>query len=218
MENRFQRIFLTFVCLICATGVHAQDDENTDEQTILDAVIKPDIERRKVNESKIDSENFEIGVYAGVLSVEDFGSNNVNGIRVAYHISEDWFIESTFGQSEIGETSFEALSGTKLLTEEERQLEYFNVSLGVNLFPGEIFLGRNYAFNSSYYLVFGAGNTRFADDEFFTFNFGGGFRLFVTDWLAFRTDFRNHVMTHNIFGEDKSIQNLETHVGLSIFF
>jgi hypothetical protein len=31
-------------------------------------------------------------------------------------------------------------------------------------------------------------------------------------------DFRNHVMEHEIFGEEKKIQNLEGHMGLSLFF
>ncbi|VUD53451.1 hypothetical protein TDB9533_01837 [Thalassocella blandensis] len=223
MESWIQRIFLigslvgtvTLASNIC----QAQEDEGEfdDEKTILDAIIEPDLERRTVEEDQIDTENFEVGFYSGVMSFEDFGSNNVFGYRLAYHISEDWFLEGAYGITELGETSAESLFNLDLLGD-EREAKYYNMSLGVNLFPGEIFLGEKYAFNTDVYLILGAGSTEFADDEFFTYNFGGGFRLYATDWLAFRLDFRHHIFTHNILGNDKSIQNLEADVGLSLFF
>ncbi len=224
MESRIQRIFLIRLLLaavLTASSLPAfcQEDDGSEagERTILDAVIEPDLDRREIDEDEIDTENFEVGFYSGVMSVEDFGSNNVFGYRLAYHISEDWFLEGVYGVTETGETTAESVFGIDFIGQ-DRDLDYYNLSLGVNLFPGEIFLGSNYAFNSNFFLILGAGNTSFADDEFFTYNFGGGFRMFVTDWLAFRVDFRNHIFTHNVLGEDKSIQNLETHLGLSLYF
>ncbi|MFL0803606.1 MAG: outer membrane beta-barrel domain-containing protein [Agarilytica sp.] len=223
MESRIQRIFLARIIiaatLTLTTSLATAQNDGTDpeEKTVLDAVIEPDLDRREIKESRIDSENFSIGIFSGVMSVEDFGSNNVFGARAAYHISEDWFIEATRGETTIGETTAESLFGIDIIGN-DRDLEYYNVSLGVNLFPGEIYLGRNYAFNSNVFLILGAGNTSFAGDEFFTYNFGGGFRLFITDMLAFRLDFRNHIFTHSVLGEEKSIQNLETHFGLSLYF
>lgn len=235
MESRLQRIFLrppfflkpplffkqgllAAACL-CATASFAQNDNEMaeDEKTVLDAVIAPDLDRRVIDEDKIDTENFEIGFYSGVMSVEDFGTNNVYGYRLAYHITEDWFLEGVYGLTEIGETTAESIFTVDFIGD-DRDLDYYNMSLGVNLLPGEIFLGENYAFNANFFLILGAGNTRFADDEFFTYNFGTGFRLFITDWLAFRSDFRNHILTHNALGEEKSIQNLEFHAGLSLYF
>jgi len=224
MESRIQRIFLIrlFLAAVMIASPHFASGQNddgseTEEKTILDAIIEPDLDRREIDEGEIDTENFEVGFYSGVMSVEDFGSNNVFGYRLAYHISEDWFFEGVYGVTEIGETTAESLFGINIIGA-DRDLDYYNLSLGVNLFPGEIFLGSNYAFNSNFFLILGAGNTSFADDEFFTYNFGGGFRMFVTDWLAFRVDFRNHIFTHNVLGEDKSVQNLETHLGLSLYF
>ncbi len=223
MESRIQRIFLMrslAICLAlasCFCAAQEDDGSENSEKTILDAVIEPDLDRRKIDEDKIDTENFEVGFYSGVMSVEDFGSNNVFGYRAAFHISEDWFLEGIYGVTEVGESTAESLFAIDIVGQ-DRNLEYYNLSLGVNLFPGEIFLGTDYAFNSNVFIILGAGNTRFADDEFFTYNFGGGFRLFVTDWLAFRLDFRNHIFTHTVLGEEKSIQNLETHLGLSLFF
>ncbi|WP_185234763.1 outer membrane beta-barrel domain-containing protein [Teredinibacter franksiae] len=220
MESRYQRIFLILLALAFVPVAQAQDEEESqaDGETVLDAVINPDLERRSIDEEKIDNENFEFGIFAGVISVEDFGTNNVYGARAAYHITEDIFLEGVYGSTITTETSYETLSGgTPLLTDDQRQFDYYNLSIGFNLLPGEVFVGK-YSFNTAYYFIGGVGNTAFADNEYFTYNFGGGFRIFMTDWLAFRLDVRNHLFTHNILGDDKPIQNLETHIGTSIFF
>ncbi len=218
MESRFQRIFL-ITCLIFTPLCFAQEEqEKAESESVLDEVINPDLERRTIDEERIDSENFEFGIFAGVMSVEDFGTNSVYGFRMGYHITEDFFLEGVYGSTTTTPTSYEVLSGgSPLLTDDQRQYDYYNLSLGINLLPGEVFLGKH-AFNTAFYVIGGAGNTVFADNEYFTYNFGGGLRVFTTDWLALRIDVRNHLFTHNILGDDKAIQNLETHLGVSIYF
>ena len=54
-------------------------------------VIEPEVERRTIKRTRIDTENFELGPWYGVLSVEDFGTNPAYGIKAAYHITEDFF-------------------------------------------------------------------------------------------------------------------------------
>jgi hypothetical protein len=115
-----------------------------------DQVIEPEVERREVREPKIDTENIEIGVFAGILSIEDFGSDVVYGARLAYHITEGLFVEGTVGQSEAGLTSFEVLSGgAPILSDSDRQFTYYNLNLGYNLLPGEVFIGAGRAYNTS---------------------------------------------------------------------
>ncbi len=81
------------------------------------SVIEPELQRRTITEADIDSEDFEAGAYAGVMSIEDFGTNFVYGVRAAYHITEDFFVEAAYGRTEANETSYETLSGgAKLLT------------------------------------------------------------------------------------------------------
>lgn len=212
MESRFQRFVLAILLAANATSIHAQDNNS-----VLDDVISPDIERRRIDEDKIDSENIEVGFFAGVLSFEDFGSNDVYGARLAFAVTEDFFLESSIGFSTLQKSSWENLGRAPSLNDDERELVYYNASVGWNLFPGETYIG-GYAFHSNLYLVAGAGNTEFADDEFFTYHFGGGFRFFATDWMAFHMDVRNHLMTHAKLGYEKDIQNLEATTGLTIFF
>jgi len=182
-------------------------------------IIEPQVERRTIKRAKIDTEDFEIGAYFGVLSIEDFESHTVYGGRLAYHLTEDFFIEGTLGQSRAGRTSYETLSGSAaLLTDDERDYTYYALSLGWNVFPGEVFIGENRAYNSAFYLVAGIGSTTFADEDRFTVSGGFGYRVLPTDWLAVHFDVRDHVFDIDLLGEKKIVNNLEAHLGLSIFF
>ncbi|VAW84887.1 FIG01036464: hypothetical protein [hydrothermal vent metagenome] len=232
MESRFCHIFLKFnlknvirtlwlvPLLVVNTSVfytHASAQETLDLE--IESIVKTEKKPMEFNESKIDTEDFEAGVYFGLLSVEDFGVNSVIGARLAYHINEDLFLEASYGISTTQKTSFERLSGaTQLLTEEERELTYYNVSLGYNILPGEAFISRKAAFNTALYIIGGAGSTRFAGDDRFTINFGAGYRFLATDWIAIHLDVRDHMFEIDILGEKKSTHNIEISGGLALFF
>ncbi len=220
------RIFLLnlFYCAILmpawfAMPVQAVEEKPSPLKARSEQLIQPEVARRKVELDKIDTEDFEIALFSGLLSIEDFGANFVTGSRFAYHINEDIFIEATLGTSKAGKTSYERLSGgTPLLTSAERNLLYYDISLGYNLLPGESFLTRNTSFNSTIYLVAGIGSTTFAGSNKLTLNIGGGFRLLATDWMAVHIDVRDHIFNIDILGEDKTTNNLEVTFGISAFF
>ena len=182
-------------------------------------VIDPEVERREVKEPAIDREDFEIGAYVGIMSIEDFGSNVSYGLRLAYHITEGFFVEGTVGQSDGGLTSFEVLSGgARLITDSERTMTYYNLNLGYNILPGEVFLGEGHAYNTNLYLIAGLGSTRFAGDDRFTVNVGAGYRFLLTDAVALHIDFRDHLFDIDLLGEEKTAHNLEGHLGFTVFF
>lgn len=216
METRFQRIFLIGLVLttLCfsASGFAQEDDP-------LDAVIAPDIKRRHIKEDMIDSENFEFGIFAGVLSIEDFGTNEVVGVTFAYHITEDFFLEVAYGASLAQKTSYELLSGgVELLAGDARDYLYYNASIGYNFFPGQAYIGKDWAFNTAFYIIAGAGNTQFAENQYFTYNIGAGYRFYGTDWFSLDLSMRDHVFKHELFGRTKQVNNLEARIGLSIYF
>jgi outer membrane beta-barrel protein len=183
------------------------------------AIIEPEVERRKIRQTRIDTEDFEVGAYVGILSIEDFESNVVYGARLAYHLTEDFFLEGTVGRTRAGRTSYENLSGSAdLLTDSERDYTYYALSAGWNALPGEIFLGKNRAYPTAFYLVAGIGSTRFAGDDRFTVNGGFGYRILPADWIAVHFDVRDHVYDIDLLGEKKIVNNLEAVLGLSIFF
>ena len=222
MESRLRIFLLKWVCTLVIVGVlpgcsylHVDDAPYDD----AGAVISPELERRTITEADIDSEDFEVGAFVGVMSIEDFGSNVVYGARGAYHITEDFFAEAAIGRTKAGETSFETLSGgAQVLTDSQRKLTYYNLSLGYNILPGEAFIGKGHAFNSALYLIAGVGNTEFADDGHFTINVGAGYRFLANDWVALHVDFRDHIFDSDLLGKDKTTHNLEGTAGISFFF
>jgi outer membrane beta-barrel protein len=223
MESRIRIFLLKSLPLLLVLGLSSGCSLlRTEEPTVYsesEPVIKPGIERRTITEADIDSEDFEAGAFVGVMSIEDFGSNAVYGVRAAYHATEDFFFEAAAGATEAGKTSYETLSGgAQLLTGSQRDLYYYNLSLGYNILPGESFIGSRYAFNSALYLMAGVGNTEFADDSHFTFNVGAGYRFLLNDWVALHLDIKDHVFESDLLGTDKYTHNLEGTVGLSVFF
>ena len=227
MESRFQRIFLRsgkrlasvwFTAAILAS-LAAPSWAAQPEELELEPLMVREVERREVDIDDLDSEVFEVGVFGGMMNVEDFGSDSVSGIRAAYHVSEDFFVEGVYGQTTLGQTSFELLSGgAPLLTDEERDMTYYNVSVGWNIFPGESFVGGRWAFKGGLYLIAGAGSTEFGGDDRFTINAGVGYRLIATDWLALRIDVRDHYFESDLLGVMENKHNIEFSGGLTFFF
>ena len=220
METRFLPAFLILPLLLpTAAMAETADDTSAVRDADPEAVLDPQIERRRIKEADIDSENFEAGVYAGILSIEDFGAEPVVGVRLDYHLSEDVFFEAVLGRAEAGETSFETLNaGVRLLNDDEREFTYYQASVGYNLLPGEAFLSGGRTFNNALYLLGGAGITDFAGDEHFTLGVGVGYRLLVNDLIVVRVDMKDHIFNLDVLGEDKTTHNLELTAGVSLFF
>ncbi len=182
-------------------------------------VVEPKVARREVKVPAIDTENFEAGLFIGTVSIEDFGSSFLYGGRFAYHFTEDIFAEATIGSAKAGKTSYEDLSGSaELLTDNQRQFTYYDVAIGWNALPGEVFFGGKRAMPSAVYLTLGVGSTRFADDDHFTLTPGVGFRLLVNDWLAAHVDARDQMFNSDLLGKDKLTQNLQFSFSLTAFF
>ena len=219
MESRFLVLFLTLavgVISLTGCGRNRVIDETAAERP---PVIEPEIDRRTIERANIDTEDFEVGIFMGQMSIEDFGVDNVFGATLAYHITEGFFVELGVGQTKAGLTSFERLSGAaQLLTDDQRDYTYYDLSLGYNIFPGESFVGKNRAMNTAVYLIGGVGSTTFAGDDRFTLNIGLGFRIMPLDWLAIHADVKDHLFDLDLLGQEKTTHNLSAHLGLTFFF
>ena len=215
MENRIKHILLTVLpfagLLLVPAAVSAQEDDRP--------LIEPDVRPQKVDEALIDTENFEIGAFAGIINIEDFESSFLWGGKLTYHLSETFFFEANVGFAEGGETSFEKLAGdVQVLSDEDRDYRYYNINIGMNVLPGEAFLTENYAFNTNFYLIGGAGATDFAGDTRFTFNVGAGYKVVLTDSVSIHLGVREHFYRIDVLGEEKTSMNTEVSGGLSVFF
>lgn len=215
MEGRIRSFLLILGLAAINQSPYAAESEDQE----LKPVIQPEVTRREFHESRIDTEDFEITGFLGLLSIEDFGTNPVYGAKFGYHITEELFVEATIGQSDAGQTSYETIvPGASLLSDDERQFRYYNVSVGFNLLPGEAFPTRNVTYNTDLYLVGGVGNTTFAGSDHFTLNFGIGYRFYATDYLAIKTDFQDLIYNIDVTGENKTTHNLQFTLGVAYFF
>lgn len=212
LKKTSARAWLLLALLAPVTGWTQSPDA-----TATDQVIQPQIDRREIRTPRIDTEDFEVGAFVGLLSVEDFGAEPVYGLRLAYHVSEDFFVEGVVAKSTVSDQALCDL-GLCLFTAREQDLIYYALSVGYNLLPGEIFLGRKNARTSSVYLLAGVGNTNFADEDRFTFNLGLGVRVLPTDWLALHLTLRDYLFESDILGASEIKNNFEWTFGASIFF
>ncbi|MCH7899191.1 MAG: outer membrane beta-barrel domain-containing protein, partial [Proteobacteria bacterium] len=108
----------------------------------------------------------------------------------------------------------QSMCGEEMLAEMAKDKKRFIPKTGLNIVgvdthevPGE-----------QLYLIAGLGSTRFAGDDRFTVNVGAGYRLLLTDSVAFHVDFRDHLFDIDLFGEEKTAHNLEAHIGVTVFF
>ena len=209
------KLILILLLMLFIQTVSADDDAPEPESS-QEQVIEPDIYRRDIVVPRIDTENFEISAYYGVLDVEDFGTEPAYGLRAAYHITEDFFIEGAIGMSETSDETLENLTTFNILQDED--ITYYNVSIGYNIFPGEVFLGSNYAMTSTFYLMFGVGNVEFNDEDEFAYNLGFGLKILPTDWLSVRLDVRDIVYETDLLGDNEFTNNFEISANLGLFF
>ncbi len=179
-------------------------------------IYQPKIKRFDVKESMIDGQDFELGVFYGQISIEDFGVTQLTGIKFSYHFTEDFFLSFEGGKAEAGFTSAEELFNINIT--DEREYLFYDVLIGWRMLPGEAFIGSSIALNSAFYFAIGGGNVDFAGENEFSLNFAAGYQVIYNDWLAFSFDTRSHMFNSELFSEAKTTINQSMSIGISIYF
>jgi len=223
MENRLSSILLAAALLSGCSWFHRGDKASApvavEEPQADPSIIEPQVTRRVVKTPKVKAKDFEAGAYFGALSIQDFGTNPVYGVRAAYHVTEDFFVEAFGARSQAGLSSLEdVFPNITVVSNSGRYFTYYDLDVGYNILPGEVFLGRGRAFNSALYVTVGVGDVKFANQDQFALNYGVGYRITLTDWLAMHVDFRDHVFESDLFGVNKNVNNVEATLSLTTFF
>jgi outer membrane beta-barrel protein len=200
---------LGLICGLVSMPVLAQENTGSAE------VVEPAVERRTLDVAAIDTENFELTGFIGWMSVEDFESDPVYGLRFAYHINPHLFVEATYGESDAGTSTAERLGNESLRSNDD--YTYYDVSLGYNLLS-ETFVSTKRTLNSSFYLIGGVGNTDLAGEDELTLNLGFGFKVLPKDNLAIRLDARDYMFESDVSGRDKTTHNFQVTLNLGWYF
>jgi outer membrane beta-barrel protein len=183
-----------------------------------DQVVVPPVDRRDIEKPKFPSNDFEVGLFTGTYATQNFGSSWVYGARIGYHITEDFFVEGAYGQTKVSDELFRQILPGGIFQQNSEKLAYYNLSIGYNLLPGEIFLGGRRARPSQLYVIAGVGSTKFDLQRKPTFNGGFGYRVYLADWVALQLDLRDHVFSLDLLGKRQNTQNVELTGGLTFYF
>ncbi len=181
-------------------------------------VVTPDVARRDVRLPRFPSKDIAIGAFAGTYAAQNFGASAVYGVRVGYHLTEDFFTEAVFARTTITDEDFRLILPGGIFPEPKQTLSYYNLSVGYNLLPGEVFFGRNVAKASAVYLIGGVGSTHFLEQRRQTFNFGLGMRVLPWERFAIQVDLRDHVFSLDLLGKRDTKQILELTAGVTYYF
>ena len=181
-------------------------------------VVVPDVDRRGIRLPKFPSSDFEVGIYGGTYATQNFGTNAVGGVRLGYHITEDFFVEGAYGITKVNDALFRQILPGGIFPVPSEKLTYYNLSAGYNVLPGEVFLLSKRAMPAALYIIAGVGSTKFDQQRRPTLNFGFGYRVFVNNHFAVQLDMRDHVFSLDLLGKRESTQNLELTAGLAVFF
>src|SRR5262249_33556415 len=186
-------------------------------QSVPEPVIPAQVDRRDVHVPKIKANDIEAGAFVGIQSVQSFGTKPSAGLRLGYHVTEDYFIEGTYGRSKVSDQAYRRL-GIPIFSSEVIPLTYYNLSIGVNLFPGEVFVGKDWAMTSAVYLVGGVGNVKFNGESHTAYDFGIGIRVLPKDWLSARFEIRDHMFSSDLLGKNELTHNFEMTLGIAAYF
>lgn len=208
-----RKLILALVTLTSSVYALAADPVPATEQ-----VIVPGVTRRVVRLPRFPSNDFELGAFVGTYSTQNFGSSTVGGLRLGYHITEDFFAEAVVAQTQVSDANYRQILPGGIFATELENLSYYNLSVGYNVLPGEVFFGTTRAWPFSLYVIGGVGSTSFNQQRRSTFNFGSGLRVFFNDTFSVQIDARDHIFSLDLLGKNQTTQNLEFTIGLTAAF
>lgn len=205
----------TALCCICyaliapLTGV-AQEDKPPIK------VIDPDKKITAANPAALDTEHFELGFYAGALSVEDFNTNPVLGAALRYYFNERFLLEGSLGTSETERANPEDNLDRDF--NPERDFNYIGVAAGYRFLRGRSFWGKKRKYNTGLYVLAGLEQVDFADESNTGIVIGVSYKTVLTDYLTINLDFKDHIVNRDFVGDDKMTQNTEIIFGINTIF
>jgi outer membrane beta-barrel protein len=218
MHKTHSATLALLAALVVLPFAASAQEQKADQKAPNEQVIVPEVDRRPIKLPKFPSNDFEIGTFAGSYATKNFGTSLVYGVRLGYHITEDVFVQTVYGQTKVSDESFRQILPGGIFVNPTEKLSYYNVSAGLNILPGEVFFLRSRAFPSSLYIIGGIGSTSFNAQRRQTFNLGFGAKVYLKDWLSLQVDMRDHIFSLDLLGKRQSTQNLEFTGGLSFYF
>lgn len=202
--------------LACLIGLMAANFAYGDNGKKPVKIIEPNKPVTSVQPAAIDTEKFELGAYAGLLSVEDFNTNPVTGLSFNYHISKRFLAQVNYGTSTVDNAAFEDVAGNDFLSDYD--FTYTNLLAGYKVLDGRSFFGKRHKFNSAIYILAGIASVSFGDNDETGMAFGASYRAVVTDWMTLNLDVRDTMVDVSLNNNTKKTHNTEMVIGVNALF
>lgn len=161
----------------------------------------------------------EVSVLGGAYAADMMSSSWLLGGTYTFHFSEDLGLEAMVARTEARSEVVEIIEselGTDLLRERVPVWLYQGHLLW-SLAYGKLrwFGSRISRFDLA--LALGGGITDNQSARSLTFSGGLGFKFYPNEWLAVRLDVRDQVLTQELLGDARIVNNLMATLGLSVF-
>jgi len=194
----------------------AKAEEQEDNGSVT--IIEPSKKVSKPTSATIEAGDFELGVYYGSLSVEDFATNPVQGISLNYHFTSKLSTQISYASSDVGRATFEDVVGGDFLSADDEEFNYIQVQAGYQVLHGRSFLGSKQRFNSYLYLYGGLESVQFARNDEIGFTFGSRYKLVVSENITLNIDLQDHFFEREFIADKKYTNNIEFSIGLNALF
>ncbi len=181
-------------------------------------IIEPNQNIKAAEAAAIDTEQFEVGGFVGMLAVEDFDSNPVYGISFTYHINDDFIVSLQTATSDVGRATFEDVVDGDFLSDSDETFQYSSLTGGYRLFHGRSFRGKSNKYNSNIYLHAGFSSIEFAGNSETGIIIGTSYKTVMTDWLTWDLSLKDHIFERDFLNDTKRTHNIEWSLGLNILF
>jgi outer membrane beta-barrel protein len=208
----------TTMAISCFAIAAADQPAGSNPAAETEQVVLPQVDRRDIKLPRFPSNDFEIGTFVGSYATQSFGTSTVGGLRLGYHVTEDFFVEGVLAQTSVSDAAFRQVLPSGVFPTDSEKLSYYNLSVGYNVLPGEVFIGAKRAKPMSFYVIGGVGSTSFNQQRQSTFNFGSGLRVYLNDHFALQVDVRDHIFSLDLLGKRSTTQNIELTAGVTASF
>ncbi|PCJ22217.1 MAG: hypothetical protein COB04_00210 [Gammaproteobacteria bacterium] len=199
----------------------ALDEHQTTNQS---SIIKPEIERNKINATSLNNTLIDSTAYVGLFKPQGFETQALTGIQIAIHPLDWIFVEANYGVSQINDDA-RVSAGFQTIIDDD-QLEVLSAHIGIQVANSQLILNRPtpIALNASGFLSVGAGNIKISTspqrstEKLNTIVLGMGFKILLNQWLIIDSTVRDHISDSALLDKDSKGHNLEFRVGLGIHY
>jgi|GEM_PF-1074559 len=208
MAIRFQHVLLKTIFPLLLTAATPALAQKVDKPVSGDA-------------DSIDNEYFEVGVFSGIINIQEFTSEFVLGANVSFKATEDFFLQFSYLQTDVDRSTYEIDGGglVSYFGGDDRSYTHYDFLVGYNIFQAEFFFREGKANLATLYVVGGVGDTKFGGEASFTYTTGIGYEVSFARRFVARLDYRDYRYTSTVVDErDVNFTNGLLSFGLGYMF